>query len=141
MTIRRNRPKPLQVVPEQVPDFPPPREEWLPETIESWDRFSRSQMASVLDLGADGMALYRLFDLYDEGRRIRQVTWAEPLVEGSRGQPMLHPLLRRLSGIESQMLALEDRFGMNPKARLALGIAVNAPEWSLEALNARFGAD
>jgi len=86
------------------------------------------------------MALYRLFDLYDERERIRTATWAGPMVEGSRGQPRMNPLLRLRTVIDKQMLTLEDRFGMSPKARLALGIAVNQPEWSLEALNAQFRA-
>ncbi len=73
--VRRNRPKPLEVVPELTPSFPPPRDEWLPETAESWKAFEGSRVASVLDLSADGMALYRLFDLYDERARARRVTW------------------------------------------------------------------
>ena len=141
MTIRRNKPKPLQVVPELVPDLPTPREEWRPQTIESWEALGKSQLVSVIDWDADQPALYRLFDLRDERRRIRDEVWADPLVEGSRGQPMIHPLVRRLRDIDRQILALEDRFGMSPRARLALGIAVNKPEWSLEALNAGFKAD
>ena len=136
--VRRNRHKPLEVVSELTPSFPLPRDEWLPETAASWKAFEGSQVASLLDLGVDAMALYRLFDLYDERARARRVTWAEPLVEGSHGQMMLHPLLRRIAAIDRELLALEDRFGMSPKARLALGISITDGGGTLDDLNARF---
>ena len=140
--IRRNRPKPLQVVPSLVlPAFPPPRDEWLAETIDDWEAFSGSEVASVIDLAADSPALYRLFDLYDERQRARRITWGDPVVEGSHGQLMIHPLTRRVAAINKELLALEDRFGMSPKARLALGIAIGERGGSLEALNAAFRSE
>ena len=95
-------------------------------------------MASLIDLDADSEALYHLFDLYDERERARRLTWADPLVEGSRGQVKLHPLLRRMAVIDREVLALEDRFGMNPLARRKMGIAIGEGRGTLEDLNASF---
>jgi len=42
---------------------------------------------------------------------------------GSQGQLVMHPLARVVSEIEGKLVALEDRLGLSPQARLNLGIS------------------
>lgn len=44
-------------------------------------------------------------------------------VLGSQGQEVAHPEARLLSDVESKLVALEDRLGLNPESRLRLGIS------------------
>lgn len=41
---------------------------------------------------------------------------------GSQGQLVLHPLARQVEAIEGKLQGLEDRLGLNPEARLRMGI-------------------
>ncbi len=44
-------------------------------------------------------------------------------VPGSQGQLVAHPAAKLLDSVDSKLQALEDRLGLNPEARLRLGIA------------------
>lgn len=57
------------------------------------------------------------------------------LVPGSMGQLTLNPLLKYAESLQKEIRALEDRFGMSPKARMALGIAFGEAARSLSDLN------
>lgn len=58
----------------------------------------------------------------------RRITLLQKLDEegwttfGSMGQQAAHPLVRVLSDTEAKLQALEDRLGLNPEARIRLGI-------------------
>lgn len=45
------------------------------------------------------------------------------VTEGSQGQLAQHPLARMLRTLEAELGKLEDRLGLNPEARLRLGLA------------------
>ena len=45
-------------------------------------------------------------------------------MSGSKGQPVLNPLYQEARRLRSEVLALEERFGLNPLARLKLGVTV-----------------
>lgn len=70
---------------------------------------------------ADLPALRRLFGLYDEHDRVWRVAREHRLLQGSQNQLVLNPLYRQASGLRADILALEDRFGLTPMARLKLG--------------------
>lgn len=44
------------------------------------------------------------------------------LAQGSTGQVVVHPAAKMVSDIEGRLATLEDRLGLNPEARLRLGI-------------------
>ncbi len=44
------------------------------------------------------------------------------LATGSTGQVVVHPAARMVSDLEGRLATLEDRLGLNPEARLRLGI-------------------
>ena len=45
------------------------------------------------------------------------------ITEGSQGQQVAHPAAKLLADVESKMVALEDRLGLSPEARLRVGIS------------------
>ena len=55
------------------------------------------------------------------------------MVIGSAGQPTTHPALRMVSDIEGKLSTLEDRLGLNPEARLRLGITAVEHQSRLDA--------
>ena len=52
---------------------------------------------------------------------------------GSQGQDVVHPTARLIGDVEGQLLALEDRLGLNPEARLWLGISAVEHKTKLDA--------
>ena len=51
---------------------------------------------------------------------------------GSMGQVVAHPAAKLLSDTEAKMVGLEDRLGLNPEARLRLGMAEITRETALD---------
>jgi P27 family predicted phage terminase small subunit len=52
---------------------------------------------------------------------------------GSQGQEVAHPAARLLNDVEGKLPGLEDRLGLNPDARLRLGLAVAETKSKLDA--------
>lgn len=53
-------------------------------------------------------------------------------VEGSQGQVVAHPAARLLADVETKLTPLEDRLGLNPEARLRLGLAAHEMRSALD---------
>lgn len=141
---RRNRPA-LVSLPTvgTTPSFAPdPPSGLLVTSAAAWSALWASPVASTY-LPSDLSALRRLFELLDERERAFEVARDARLTEGSKGQPVLNPLLGYVAELASEIRALEDRFGLSPRARMQLGIAFGEAHRSLDALNAAFleGAD
>jgi hypothetical protein len=113
---------------------PPPCRGWRKQTAERWAAFWGSSLAGAVDRATDMPALVRLFTGYNEvevvGRKFRKAR----LATGSTGQETLHPFAKYLSTLTAEITALEDRFGLTPKARLALGLQVAAAKRTLKDL-------
>lgn len=118
-----------------VPEIPAPPRGLLKVTREAWAAFWASPVAGAVDPVSDLAAVVRLFELRDERERCWRAVRSERLVVGSRGQPALNPLCRRVSTLDREITALEDRFGLSPLARLKLGVQFNEAARSLEELN------
>lgn len=135
---RRNLRGPLQLVaPDVARTTPEPPAGLLAASVAAWRRLWASPVASAF-LDSDLPALERLWQLYDERRRAFRVARTSRLVEGSQGQPRLNPLIAHVAALDGQILALEDRFGLTPRARLQLGITFGEAHRSLADLNASF---
>ena len=89
----------------------------------AWEVFWASPLAAHTT-EADLMALLRLFRLYQQRENYDRIGSEEPLVPGSTKQMTLNPLLRELDSLDTKILALEDRFGLSPRARLQLQVTV-----------------
>lgn len=118
----------LVLVPETTPDSPeaadrpPPDHRWLAASKKAWVELWASEMVQAYNPVTDIPALRRLFGLRDQRERYQRLTDSDPVVEGSKGQPVSHPLLAEIQKLDPEIRQLEDRFGLNPKARASLGI-------------------
>lgn len=120
-----------------VPEPPslPGSRRLLVVTVKAWDAFWNSELAQLVDPVDACTALPRLFRMYDQRERFERLTLATPMVEGSQGQPVVNPAAGQVASLDVRILALEDRFGITPMARLKLGITFGAATRSLEDLN------
>ncbi len=109
-------------------------------TCEAWAAYWSSSLPQLLT-EADKPALIRLFDLYDQRERMARAFRREPFSTGSTGQKVVNPAARELATLDVRMVALEDRFGITPLARMKLGIAIGEGARSLEDLNREFEDD
>ncbi len=107
-----------------------------------WHEFWTSPQASHVTVALIP-ALMRLFELRSLRERFLEVGLVEPVTEGSTGQLVVHPLIKQADVLTTQILALEDRFGLSSKASTALAgefdDATNAAARANEALSAGFG--
>lgn len=134
---RRNRPTTLRVVPGGTlgRPVPPPPAGLLAATRREWETFWRSELARLIEPDTDLPALERLYRYYDEHRRVLREARKERLTIGSTGQMVLNPLLKYAESVAKEIRALEDRFGLTPRARLTLGIKFGEAARSLDDLN------
>jgi P27 family predicted phage terminase small subunit len=131
----------LAVMPTELPrPVPAAPAGLLARTTAAWERLWRSPLSSAF-LDSDMDALERLFGLKDERQRVVSVARRQRLVEGSKQQPVLSPLLPYIAGLDAEIRALEDRFGLSPRARLQLGVTFGEAHRSLAELNRAFLED
>jgi P27 family predicted phage terminase small subunit len=143
---RRNAPKNLElVVPaveapvEMGEGVPEPPEHLLPQTRNRWAAYWSSPVAKLVDAVSDLTALERLFWLYDDLERSRLAVREQGhMIEGSKGQTVMNPLLRHMQAEMAEIRQLEDRFGLSPRARLSLNLTLGQAAASLADLNAPF---
>ena len=130
---RRNRPSRLRLVPGGLVERGLPRAPrgLLQNLRDRWDRFWRSDLAQLTEADTNLGAITRLFTLYDERERAYRGYRKERIVEGHKGQPVLNPLGRLMAAMDTEIRQLEDRFGLNPKARLLMGITLGEAVRSL----------
>lgn len=103
---------------------PPPPEGLEPEIEKDWVRFWASGQVTVLHYEHHGRAFVRLFRLYSDELRLRDLTEGREMVLGSQGQQVLNPACRHLATIRHQILELEQQFGLTPRGSLSLGMQV-----------------
>lgn len=118
----------------RVVHVPEPPDGLQERTVEQWESYWCSDVAQVVERRSDMAGVRRLFQLYDERDRAYQGYRGERLVEGSQGQPVINPLAKVMQNLDSEIRQLEDRFGLNPKARLQLGIHMTEARKGLSAL-------
>ena len=87
-----------------------------------WESFWRSPVAGVVDLDADLDALNEWVCAIDERVRIAPLIAAELVTEGSKGQQRLNPLIGYAQQLTRTIARAEEAFGMNPQARMRLGV-------------------
>jgi len=117
-------------------DIPKLKGRYLKITKNWWEDFWNSDLASAVDTKSDQSAVYRLATLIDERERVYKQAKKERLVVGSQGQVVLNPLYSAMLKLDAEIRQLEDRIGMNPKARVSLGISIGQAKKSLSDLNA-----
>lgn len=115
---------------------PAPGKLWLAVSRDDWLALWASSLSGTYDKTTDVPALRRLFDLRDSRERYSRAVQRRPMVTGSTGQPVAHPLAKQIPTLDGEIRQLEDRFGLNPAARLRLGITFGEAAKTLADLNA-----
>jgi P27 family predicted phage terminase small subunit len=112
------------------------------EALRVWEDFWASDISAAAKR-SDHYALRRWIEAVDEREGLMRVVREAQLVDGSQGQPRLNPLFKRLGEVEKHIADFEERFGMTPRARAALGIEVGKAAMTADQLNrmARNGSD
>ena len=138
---RQNRVTTDVVVPlRSVQVRPEPESGWREGTVERWNFFWESKLASNVEPSDEG-ALRRLFRLYDEIDRMWDaVEETGRVVEGSQKQPRPNPLFKQIETFQAEARQLEDRFGLSPMSRLKLGVTFADAHLSLASLNERLAS-
>ena len=104
-----------------------------PEAQLRWFNFWRS----VVSEAVEEVDMERL-ESWIRAVNERMIVWAElarePLVAGAAGQPRMNPLLAVVRELSREIEAAEDAFGMNPKARIRLGIQAGTAKLTAQML-------
>lgn len=103
---------------------------------EAWVRYWTSPMAQ-LATDADVTVVERYAKAVDEWAIAAREFSKQRTVEGSQGQVRINPLGTWIQSREAVLVALEDRLGLSPLARMKLGVAVGEAHKSLADMNAR----
>jgi P27 family predicted phage terminase small subunit len=136
---RRNR-RDLVIVPSDPAPTPPAPSGLLAASTRAWSTLWGSPLASAF-LPSDLPALSRLFELRDERVRAFRAARKARVVQGSKGQPVLSPMVGYVASLDAEIRNLEDRFGLTPRARLQLGVTFGEAHRSLADVNASFLED
>lgn len=112
----------------------------LASTVEAWEAFWTDEVAGLVK-PADRPALARLFGMYDERERMARAFRKQRMTTGSTGQLVVNPAAREMAALDARIEKLEARFGITPKARLDLGMALGAAAKSLDEINRSFDDD
>jgi P27 family predicted phage terminase small subunit len=124
----------------EVPEAP---KGMLSVSKSSWLRFWESDLGQspAIKRDTDLSVIERLWGLYDERERAYREYKKARLVKGSQGQMVMNPMGRVWTQLDPSILALEDRIGLSPMARLKLGITFGQAHASLEEMNRRMNDD
>lgn len=121
---------------DSVPELPD-ADTMQPSTIEAWEAFWSSELAAAVVIDETDMpALVRLFVMRDDHARFVEEYRTQPIVEGSKGQPVATPVFAMAQSLAKEIRALEDRFGGTPLARLRISVEMGEAAKSLDQLNA-----
>ena len=83
---------------------------------------------------SDFAVVVRLVSLVELRETAFRSVRENPLIMGSKEQYVENPLAKAMSRYDSEIRALEDRFGLSPRSRLALNISLGAAKRSLDEL-------
>lgn len=131
----RIKPKIVDIESYKKREIPKLTGRYLKNTKIWWNNFWESDLATAIDIKSDLPVLERLASLMDERERIFKQAKKDRLVVGSQGQVVLNPLYSALLKIDAEIRNLEDRIGLNPKARVSLGISIGQAKKTLADLN------
>ena len=120
---------------------PQPAAEWLPASKGDWLAYWQSPLATALLPATDEPAVRRLFGLRDERERMMRGIGSDRVVQGFNGQPRANPLYAQVAAFDNEIRQLEDRLGLNPMARLRLGISLGEAQRSLPQIAAAVNGD
>jgi len=129
----------LRLIPGQKPELPVDwqlSEEALIQWNAYWDD-TVSGMQSRVDRGV----LFRWIRAVNRYFKALDMAEAQPLVSGSTGQQVMHPMFRVAEAARLTIVECEAQLGIGAKNRASLGIAALEQERSMRALNEAWRQD
>lgn len=122
-------------------EVPPVPMDLSPKFRRQWDDFWKSPVARLTLPSLDTDAVEMLFHLRQERDLLLRRGRKQRLVAGSAGQMVINPLLSHSIAVQREIRAFEDRLGLTPKARLALGALIGDAARNIADANADFEDD
>jgi hypothetical protein len=136
---RRNGRRTEIAAAEQLRKFSLPKradgEPWSLETRKAWAAMWRDPVSSLLSV-ADRPVLLRWAAALHRAERAYELADAEPIGEGSQGQPVANPLYAVGDGQVKIAQACEAQIGIGALHRARLGLEFTSAQRSLAELNA-----
>lgn len=129
------RPELVALPPRSELGVPDPPTGLLKSSRDLWVTYWHSPVASAA-LAIDLAGLHRWITLEDEWTRASKALRKERTVEGSTGQIRMNPLASYVASLGREIKALQEQFGLNPQARLKLGISTAQARMTAAQLNA-----
>lgn len=127
-------PKPKAPPPSVEPAGVPEPPDHLREVGRSYWSFVWRAGGHAYNASTDTPTVERYCSLQDRRASLLATLDAEGFTTvGSQGQVVAHPAARLLSDVETKLMALEDRLGLSPEARLRLGLAASNVRSALDA--------
>jgi hypothetical protein len=108
------------VNPDRVAPKPPPGLTIYSRRV--WRDFWSSWVSDAVDMEAHGERLRHWIRCVDERARLWPLVVQEPLVLGSKGQPVLNPLVARIRELTRDIERAEDSYGMTPLAKFRMAL-------------------
>lgn len=105
---------------------------------EAWVRLWSSPLRRVLDPLLDVDTIEMLLRMRDERDTEFRMGKRQRVVMGSQGQPVINPALSHAMVLQKEIRAIEGSLGLNPSARLKLGILLGDATRSIGDINAEF---
>ena len=81
-----------------------------------WREYWGTWVADAVNYEAHGERLRHWIKCVDEREKLTAIVQAEPLVEGSQGQPVRNPLRYDIKDLNREIEKAEEAFGMTPLA-------------------------
>lgn len=107
---------------------------------QAWVRLWSSPIARVMLPQLDEDTVTMLLRMRDERDTEFRMGKRQRMVLGSQGQPVINPMLAHAMVLQKEIRAVEDRLGLNPTARLRLGILLGDATRSIADVNEEFEA-
>jgi chemotaxis protein histidine kinase CheA len=121
----------------RVPEPPQSlNEHWQREWFQFW---ASDSAKAVVREALPGIV--RLFELRQDRDLLRDMCRETPTTRGSKGQLIPNRLWSTVQAMEREIDGLEDRYGLNTRARLAIGASIVDTAKSLDDLNRRDDGD
>ena len=132
---RSNHPRVVELSAFRERSTPPVPFEFKYDTTSVWWKdFWGSPVALLVSDASDFAVVVRLVSLVELRETAFRSVRENPLIIGSKDQYVENPLAKAMSRYDAEIRALEDRFGLSPRSRLALNISLGAAKRSLDEL-------
>lgn len=117
-----------------MPALPPNQDAYLDTTVEAWRALWAEPQAKHLN-GVQRVMAQRWIWAFEEWQRAHSQVVTAPLVNGSKGQPVAHPLMAWVTSREVEMEKCERQLGIGLRNKADLGLTTAQAQLTAQQLN------